>query len=106
MNSDLVLIADPRVIKIPILETHEPLVDLKNQSVIQFGPSPEIENNQAYTKVRESVYLRLKDAQQLLPRGMFLCLKVIDLQQMLFLPLTGFVNPDNCFDLLYINYHI
>jgi len=88
MDNKFVLIADPIVMNIPIQENGEPLVDLREQTEIQFGPSPEIENNQVYTKIRESVYLRLKEAQRLLPEGTFLCLyeglRTVSLQQMLF----------------------
>src|SRR5690242_10556713 len=87
-HTELVLIADPKVTQIPVFENDEPLVDLREQSKISFGPSPEIENNQVYTKMRESVYLRLKEAQTFLPDNVFLCLyeglRTIRLQQMLF----------------------
>jgi len=44
-SPSLVLIADPEILAIPILENHEPLVDLKEQTHIAFGPSPEIPDN-------------------------------------------------------------
>ncbi|MCX7338902.1 MAG: hypothetical protein NTX76_06470 [Alphaproteobacteria bacterium] len=58
-KKDIVLISDPEVISIPIVENDEPLVDLRNQSVIAYGPSPEIEHNTDYTKVRRAVYEKL-----------------------------------------------
>jgi D-alanyl-D-alanine dipeptidase len=55
-DKEWVLIADARVIDIPIVENHEPFVDLRQQSFITIGPSPEVPNNQDYTFLRQSVY--------------------------------------------------
>lgn len=81
-------IAAPEVVSIPIKDSHEPLVDLKAQETIVLGPSPEIPNNQDYTKMRASVYRRLVQAQEKLPKGIRLCLyegyRSIALQDMLF----------------------
>lgn len=41
-QKSITLIADPAVIAIPITENREPLVDLKGQTAIAYGPSPEI----------------------------------------------------------------
>ena len=85
--ANIVLIADPRVVAIPIRETHEPLVDMR-QSPLVIGPSPEIENNIHYTFVRKSVADRLLAAQAALPREFRLCLaeglRSLDVQKMLF----------------------
>lgn len=85
---ELVLIADPRVLKIPIHECDEPLIDLRNQSKILFGPSPEIDNNLCYTQVRSTIYTKLLEAQNLLPSNLRLCLyeglRTISLQRHLF----------------------
>ena len=81
-------IVDPQVLNIPIGDTHEPLVDLKHQTTIAYGPSPEIPNNQDYTKMRQGVYDRLVRAQESLPPGYKLCLyegyRSLALQQHLF----------------------
>lgn len=69
-----VLIADPRVLSIPIQENHEPMMDLLSQTEITLGPSPEIENNTDYTKMRRSVYEKLVFAQSLLPKNSRFCL--------------------------------
>lgn len=88
-NQDVVvLIADPRVLKIPINENLEPLIDLKNQKNISFGSSPEIPNNTDYTKIRSSVYEKLVNAQKMLPDGLKFCLyegyRSLNLQEKLF----------------------
>lgn len=84
----IVSIVDPRVLAIPIVENHEPLIDLKDQEDLAYGPSPEIPNNTAYTKMRKGVYERLIQAQALLPKGLKLCVyegyRTLALQQHLF----------------------
>jgi len=87
-EKELILIADPRVLEIPIRECDEPLIDLKVQSKILFGPSPEIDNNLCYTQVRSTVYTKLIQAQNRLPSSLRLCLyeglRTISLQKQLF----------------------
>lgn len=87
-QKSITLIADPAVIAIPIMENNEPLVDLKNQTVIAYGPSPEIPNNTDYTKLRKTVYDKLIQAQALLPKGIKLCVyegyRSLNLQRTLF----------------------
>ncbi len=73
-EQSITLINDPSVSALPINESHEPLVDLRGQTIISLGPSPEIPNNQDYTKVRKSVYEKLLEAQKLLPVGLRFCL--------------------------------
>lgn len=84
----IILLADPQVISIPIIENHEPLVDLKNQTEIAHGPSPEIPNNMDYTNMRQTVYEKLIKAQSVLPEGLKLCLyegyRSLSLQDKLF----------------------
>lgn len=72
--NSVVLIADERILRIPIIENNEILIDLKDQEEILYGPSPEIPNNQDYTKLRLSVYNKLKEAQKLLPQGLRFCI--------------------------------
>ena len=87
-KNELVSLVDQRVLSIPIQEAHEPLIDLREQSIILFGPSPEIPNNQDYTKVRNSIYQKLIEAQKALPSGLKFCLyegyRSLKLQQKLF----------------------
>jgi len=73
-GNKLILIADPEILAIPIKENHDPLIDLKDQSIIILGPSPEIPNNTDYTKMRLSVYKKLVEAQTMLPQGLKFCL--------------------------------
>lgn len=72
MNSNdllasIVSIVDPDVLAIPIQECGEAMIDLKEQKTILLGESPEIPNNQDYTKVRMTVYEKLLTAQKNLP---------------------------------------
>jgi D-alanyl-D-alanine dipeptidase len=84
----IVLITDPSILAIPIFDNGEPLVDLRHQAKIAYGPSPEIPNNMDYTKIRQTVYEKLKQAQGLLPKGMQFCLyegyRSLSLQRILF----------------------
>ncbi|MGA2655068.1 MAG: M15 family metallopeptidase [Gammaproteobacteria bacterium] len=73
-DNEIVLIADPRVLAMPVIENHEPWVDLRTQSVIKIGPSPEIDNNQDYFYMRKTVYEKLVAAQALLPDDLQFCL--------------------------------
>ena len=73
-DTSIVLIADPRVLAIPIIENNEKFFDLRDQSDILIGPSPEIPNNTDYTFVREAVYKKLREANKMLPRGLHFCL--------------------------------
>ncbi len=87
-EQDITLIADPKVLKIPVIENHEPWVNIRHQTQIAIGPSPEIPNNTDYTHMRATVYEKLLQAQALLPEGLQLCLyeayRSLTLQQQLF----------------------
>lgn len=82
------LISDPVVTAIPIIECNEPLIDLREQDIIMFGPPPERPDNVCYTKVRKSLYEKLCEAQKLLPEGVRFCLyegwRSLELQNELF----------------------
>jgi len=84
----ILLIADPKIISVPVIDNHEPMVDLKNQRTIAYGPSPEIPDNTDYTHMRKTVYERLVKAQLLLPKELHFCLyegyHSLQLQKMLF----------------------
>ncbi|MGL5742521.1 MAG: M15 family metallopeptidase [Legionella sp.] len=73
LNS-ILLIADLPILAIPVTPHNEPMVDLIDHSDIAYGPSPEIPNNNDYTKMRKTVYEKLKQAQSLLPQGLRFCL--------------------------------
>jgi D-alanyl-D-alanine dipeptidase len=87
-KSSIILIADPEILKINVIDNYEPLIDVLNQAEIIYGPSPEIPNNTDYTKMRKTVYDKLIQAQNKLPSGLRLCLyeayRSLDLQKMLF----------------------
>jgi D-alanyl-D-alanine dipeptidase len=81
-------IISKKIMVTPIIESHEPMVDLTQQSEIMYGPSPEIPNNTNYTKIRKTVYEKLQKAQSLLPEGLRFCIyegyRSLSLQKMLF----------------------
>lgn len=85
---NFIAINDIGVLNIPVVENNELLVDLREQNIIAFGPSPEIPNNTDYTKLRQTVYEKLIEAQNLLPSGVKFCLyegyRSLDLQKKLF----------------------
>lgn len=88
ITNNITLIADPKILAIPIGHSDEPMIDLKRQGEIVYGSSPEIPNNQDYTFLRRTVYLKLVAAQKLLPPGYRFCLyegyRSVALQKMLF----------------------
>ncbi len=92
MNSidciDIISIVDPEVLAIPVQECGEGMMDLTQQEAIMYGESPEIPNNQDYTKIRLTVYEKLLAAQQLLPAHLKFCLyegyRSLQLQEQLF----------------------
>lgn len=84
----VIFLADPRITAISIVDNQEPMIDLKNQHILLYGPSPEVPNNTDYTKMRKTIYDKLIQAQALLPKGLRFCLyegyRSLDLQNMLF----------------------
>lgn len=87
-SSLITLIADPKVLAIPIHPSDEALVDIGKEGFLCYGPSPEIKNNQDYTFMRKTVYEKIKEAQVLLPKGLRFCLyegyRSLNLQKRLF----------------------
>lgn len=87
-EENIVLIADPKVLAIPIHENHEPTVDLINQKEITYGPPPIQPDNTNYTKIRKTIYDKLKQAQAMLPDGLTFRLyegyRSLELQQKIF----------------------
>ena len=84
----ITLSADPRVVSIPIKENGDPLINLKDQTHVSYGPSPEIPNNTDYTKMRKPVYEMILEAEKLLPSGIrfcvYECYRSLELQTLLF----------------------
>ena len=61
----------PEVLAVPLVESAEPLIDLKQHSEISFGPPPEFpEAEPYYTLIRRTVFEKLIEAQKSLPTGM------------------------------------
>ncbi|PWY54721.1 D-alanyl-D-alanine dipeptidase [Legionella qingyii] len=88
IQDSILLIADPKIVAIPVIDNHDPMIDLMNHPEISYGPSPEIPNNTDYTKMRKAVYEKLNQAQSLLPKGLRFCLyesyRSLALQKLLF----------------------
>lgn len=86
--SYITLIADPVVLQIPVHDNHEKMVNIKDETAIAYGPSPEIKDNTNYTFLRKTVYDKLKLANAQLPKGMHFCLyegyRSLNLQKMIF----------------------
>jgi D-alanyl-D-alanine dipeptidase len=81
-------LTDKKILSIQIVDQKEEMVDLKNQSIISYGSSPEIPDNKDYTKIRKMVYEKLCLAQTYLPKNLFFCIyegyRSIKLQEYLF----------------------
>lgn len=86
--NEIIFITNPAILTMAVIENNEPMMDLKNQQEVIFGSSPEIPDNRDYTKMRKSVYEKLKQAQASLPTGLRFCIyeayRSISLQKMLF----------------------
>lgn len=84
----ITLISDPNVLAIPIGNSDNGWIDLTKQTVIAYGPSPEVPNNKDYTFLRKKVYEKLKIAQSNLPQGMHFRLyegyRSLSLQKLIF----------------------
>jgi len=87
-EENIILIADPKVLSIPIHENNEPMIDLITQKEISYGPPPLLTNNTNYTKIRKTIYDKLKQAQAMLPDGLKIRLyegyRSLELQQKIF----------------------
>ncbi|MEM6338845.1 MAG: M15 family metallopeptidase [Pseudomonadota bacterium] len=88
-GNKIINIADPRVLKVPILESNDILVDLREQDELAYGPVPESPlTKNHYTFVRKRVYENLCQAQKSLPSGwhfrVYESFRSSKIQQMLF----------------------
>lgn len=84
-----IYIADPEILQVPIVESHETLIDLKDQTILKYGPPPENEwTAPDYTKLRKTVYDKLCKAQADLSTGwafrVYEGFRSINVQQRLF----------------------
>lgn len=67
----IIYIADPEIVAIPIIECHDPLIDIKQRSELIYGPPPECElTADDYTKMRKTVFDKICLAQAELPSGL------------------------------------
>ena len=87
-DMSIISLADPCIVRMLVKECGDPLIDLRSQTTIAFGPPPEKLDNVCYTKLRKAVYEKLCKAQDLLPEGIRFCLyegwRSLDLQNELF----------------------
>lgn len=65
----LILISNPDVSSIPIVECGEPYINLKKQNVLFYGPKPIHSCGDEYGYLRTTVYEKLINAQKYLPKG-------------------------------------
>lgn len=87
--SNFIYITDPEILAIPIVECGEPLVDIKTETGLRYGPIPETElTKDCYTKIRKTVYEKLCKVQNDLPKGLYIRLyegfRSLEVQQLLF----------------------
>jgi len=85
----IIYIADPEILAVPIIECGEPLVDIKHNPELQYGPPPECSLTAPYyTKIRRRVFEKLCLAQKDLPKGWHFRLyegfRSLQVQQILF----------------------
>src|SRR5579862_6551582 len=85
----IIYIADPEIISIPINECDEPLIDITNYNELAYGPPPECElTSGCYTKMRTTIFDKLRLAQKDLPSGwrfrLYEGFRSLQVQQMLF----------------------
>lgn len=67
---NIVLISAPEVLRLPIEENNEPLVDLHTIAQVRID-TRRSEDSNAFSKVRRSIAEKLVEAQQQLPSGIF-----------------------------------
>ena len=64
------VINEKEINNIPINENNEPLIDLKEQNELAYGPPPDTPlTMNDYTKIRKTIYEKLCQAQNKLPNG-------------------------------------
>ena len=85
----MIFITDPEILAVSIVECHEPLIDLKIDQRVTYGPPPECEETRDdYTKLRKTVLEKLCQAQSDLPEGwkfrLFEGFRSIKVQQFIF----------------------
>jgi zinc D-Ala-D-Ala dipeptidase len=83
------VINEKEVSNIPISENNEPLIDLKEQNEISYGPPPDTPlTKNDYTKIRKTVYEKLCQAQNRLPNNwkfrIYEGLRSLNVQKILF----------------------
>lgn len=86
---EIIFIADTKITSIPIIECNEPLVNIKYEDNLQYGPAPECELTASdYTKIRKSIFEKLLKAQADLPKGwrfrLYEGFRSLKVQQLLF----------------------
>jgi D-alanyl-D-alanine dipeptidase len=73
MKQKILSPADPKILTISIEECGEDFIDLKDQTILKYGPPPEcIETKDDYTKLRKTVYEKLCRVREKLPKGYFI----------------------------------
>lgn len=83
------VINEKEINNIPINENNEPLIDLKEQNELAYGPPPDTPlTMNDYTKIRKTIYEKLCQAQNKLPNGwkfrIYEGLRSLNVQKILF----------------------
>lgn len=86
---NIIYIADPEILAVPIVECGDPLIDIKDFDELFYGPVPECElTADCYTKMRKTIFEKLCLAQKDLPSGwrfrIYEGYRSLKVQQMLF----------------------
>lgn len=97
--SAFINIVDPRILAIPLKESGEPLVDIKQDTELAYGPPPETpETAPHYTLMRQTVYELILKAQTLLPTGyrfrLYEGYRCLSVQQFLFDEMSQKIQQD------------
>lgn len=72
----LTIISDPKILKIPIKENNDPLVDLLETSILCDNSSKNLSSvTKEFSKLRKTVFKKLLKAQSFLPKGIYLFVK-------------------------------
>ena len=87
--NEIIYITDAKILAIPTIESNEPLIDIKNDNKLKYGPPPECElTAKCYTIIRKTVYEKLCQAQINLSKGwrfrLYEGFRSLEVQQMLF----------------------
>lgn len=71
-TKEIILIADPLIYSLPVIENNDPIIDLKFQNKLLYAHH-KMSINIHYTKIRKKLYEKILQAQDLLPNKWKFC---------------------------------